>query len=72
MGLPPDVVALAGFMRILTTGFVRRLKRTVTMAMARSKTRGKAVSTVAQEIERMVAEMAQEGMWRPGLRARRA
>ena len=49
-----------------------RLKRTVTMAMARSKTRGKAVSTVAQEIERMVAEMAQEGMWRPGLRARRA
>ncbi|HEU0204975.1 MAG TPA: LysR substrate-binding domain-containing protein [Burkholderiaceae bacterium] len=42
------------------------LQRTVSMAMAKAKGPGKAVSAVAAQIVQMMDEMAQSGMWRPG------
>jgi len=42
-------------------------QRTVAMAMAKSKGPAKAVSAVAAQIMRIVDDMAQRGMWRPGV-----
>jgi DNA-binding transcriptional LysR family regulator len=42
-------------------------QRTVAMAMAKSKGPAKAVSAVAAQIVRIVDDMAQRGMWRPGV-----
>ena len=45
------------------------LQRTVVMAMSKSKGPPRAVSAVAQEIVRIVDDMAAHGMWRPGAAA---